>query len=116
MFLILNLSGYFAACLGAQQPQPQVSYEGERVAIVDLVARPYLDVAGLRSLVLQKPGEPYSNQKVQGSIGALKGTGQFSRVEVEVTPETAGLRVTFIMQPAFYIGMALPYAEKGGCS
>jgi outer membrane protein insertion porin family len=105
LFLILNLSGYFAACLGAQQPQPQVSYEGEKVAIVDLVARPYLDVAGLRSLVLQKAGEPYSNQKVQGSIAALKGTGQFSKVEVEVTPETAGLRVTFIMQPAFYIGM-----------
>ena len=40
-------------------------------------------------------------------------TGQFSKVEIEVTPETGGLRVAFVMQPAFYIGMIyFPGAAK----
>ena len=113
LLLVFNLSGYFAAWLSAGRPPSQVSYEGEKVAIVDLVARPSVDVEHLRSLVLQKPGEPYSNQKVQGSVAALKRTGQFSKVEIEVTPETGGLRVAFVMQPAFYIGMIyFPGAAK----
>jgi outer membrane protein insertion porin family len=112
-FAVLNLLGYFTVRLSAQQAPPGVSYEGEKVAIVDLVARPSVDVEHLRSLVLQKSGEPYSNQKVQSSIVALKRTGQFSKVEVEVTPETAGLRLAFVMEPAFYIGMIyFPGAAK----
>jgi hypothetical protein len=52
--LILNLPACFAAWLSAQQAEPGVSYEGERVAIVDLVARPSVDLQQLRPLILQK--------------------------------------------------------------
>ena len=62
-----------------------------------------LDV--LRPLIVQKAGEPYSDEKVQSSLAALKQRGGFSGVDVEVTPESAGLRVAFIVQPAFYIWM-----------
>jgi len=55
-------------------------------------------------MVAQKAGEPYSNSKVQQTLAALNRTRLFSKVEVQVTPEAAGLRVTFVMEPAFYIG------------
>jgi outer membrane protein insertion porin family len=102
---IMNLCGYFTLRLSAQQGQQPISYEGERVAFVDLVARPGVDVESLRPLILQKAEEAYANEKIQSSVAALGRTGQFSKVEVEVTPEAAGLRVVFVMQPAFYIGM-----------
>src|SRR5712692_1198373 len=105
VLLILSVFGRFTLRLCAQQPQQPISYEGERVAFVDLVARPGVDVESLRPLILQKAGEPYSNEEIQSSVAALGRTGQFSKVEVEVTPEAAGLRVVFVMQPAFYIGM-----------
>ncbi len=37
--------------------------------------------------------------------GGAPGDGKFTRVSVEVNPEAEGLRVTFILEPAFYIGM-----------
>ncbi len=102
---ISNLAGFLPLRLRAQQAQRQVSYEGQKVALVDLVVRPGMDVEALRPLILQKAGEPYSNERVQSSVAALKQTGGFNKVDVEVTPEPAGLRVAFVIQPAFYIGM-----------
>jgi outer membrane protein insertion porin family len=105
LFSLLILSAFFPARLPAQQARQPASYEGEKVAFVDLVVRPGMDVEALRSLILQKAGEPYSNEKVQSSIATLKQTGRFSKVDIEVIPEAGGLRVAFVAQPAFYIGM-----------
>lgn len=91
----------------------QVSYEGQKVSAVDLIANPYMDVESLRPLVKQRPGEPYSGAKVQESIAALQQTGKFSKVELQVSPEAAGLRLAFVMEPAFYIGIIeFPGATK----
>ncbi len=96
----------FTSPLFAQGTLPaKGSYEGQTVGAVDLIARPTMNVEDLRPLVLQKPGEPYSEKKVESTIAALERTHQFSKVDVEVTPESAGLRLQFILQPAFYIGM-----------
>ena len=111
LLLPVLLAGAFGARLRAQQDQsaqsaePGVSYEGQHVVFVDLVARPAIDVEALRPMVAQKAGEPYSNAKVQQTIAALNRTRLFSKVEVQVIPEAAGLRVTFVMEPAFYIGV-----------
>jgi hypothetical protein len=104
VLLVLNLGGFFATSLRAQQGQQQTSYEGANVAYVDLVARPGTNLDALRPLIVQKAGEPYSNEKVQSSVAALEKAGQFSKVEVEVSPEAAGLRVAFVAQPAFTSG------------
>ena len=88
----------------AQSLPPEVSYEGQHVAFVDLVARPAIDVEALRPMVAQKAGEPYSKAKIQQTVAALNRTRLFNKIEVQVTPEAAGLRVTFVMEPAFYIG------------
>ena len=72
---------------------------------MDLVAKPNVDVDALRPLVLQKEGETFSTAKVQSAVTALQQRGNFSKVEVEVTPEASGLRVMFVMQPVYYLGM-----------
>jgi outer membrane protein insertion porin family len=87
------------------QQNSKVSYDGQRVAAVDLVANPKISVDSLRPLVQQKPDEAYSTPKVEGTMSALKETGRFSKVEVDVKPDPGGLRVTFTLEPALYFGI-----------
>jgi outer membrane protein insertion porin family len=84
---------------------PQSVYEGQNVAEIDLVANPHRDVEQLRALVAQKPGQPYSQAKVEASIKALEGTGQFPKVQVNVVPDPAGLRLNFLLEPAYFLGI-----------
>jgi outer membrane protein insertion porin family len=91
----------------------QPSYEGQKIASVDLIANPRLDTTQYRALIVQKPGEPYSSEKVQASIKALEETGAFSKVEPKVQPDPSGLTLTFVLEPAYYIGMiTFPGATK----
>ena len=95
------------------QQSSKVSYDGQRVAAVDLVVDPKISVDSLRSLVQQKADAAYSTARVEGTISALKQTGRFSKVEVDVTPGPGGLRVTFTMEPALYFGIfQFPGATK----
>ncbi|MGD0226515.1 MAG: POTRA domain-containing protein [Terriglobia bacterium] len=95
------------------QQGPTELYEGLKVSTVDLVAQPLINVEDLRPLVAQKPDTPYSTSEIQKTAVALRGTRKFTRVEVEVNPEANGLRVTFILEPAFYVGMIyFPGATK----
>lgn len=102
---VLLVTGPATTSLNAQQPKQVVSYEGQQVGLVELVARPTIDVENLHSLVVQKPGEPYSEDQVQRTIDALLRTQLFSKVDVEVTPKPDGLQVLFVLQPAYYIGI-----------
>jgi outer membrane protein insertion porin family len=92
------------ATLPAQQSS-KVSYEGQRVATVDLIANPKISVDAVRPLVQLKPGQPYDGRKVKASIDALKKTGNFSKVEIGVKPDASGLHVTFTLEPALYFGV-----------
>src|ERR1700747_513323 len=95
------------------QQSSKVSYDGQRVAAVDLVAGPKISVDSLRPLVQQKPDEAYSTAKVEGTMSALKETGRFSKIEVDVKPDPGGLRVTFTLEPALYFGIFdFPGANK----
>ena len=44
---------------------------------------------------------------IRESVGALQKTNEFTQVQVSVEPQPGGLRVTFILQPASYIGLIL---------
>jgi outer membrane protein insertion porin family len=99
----------------AQQPETKNSsaYQGEAVASVNLVANPHLDLTSVSALVLQKAGEPYSQEKVQASVAALEATHQFTGVRTYITPEPKGLRLTFVLEPAYSIGIIqFPRADK----
>jgi outer membrane protein assembly factor BamA len=109
-FIFVALAG--SSHLECQQSS-KVSYDGQRVAAVDLVANPKISIDSLRPLVQQKPDEAYSTPKVEGTISALRETGRFSKVEVDVRPDPGGLRVTFTLEPALYFGIfQFPGATK----
>jgi outer membrane protein assembly factor BamA len=91
---------------GQQTAQsPEVSYDGQKVATVELVANPKIATDSFLPLVQQKAGQPYSSAQVEATIGALKETGRFTKVELLVKPEAGGLRLTFALEPAFYFGI-----------
>ena len=83
----------------------QASYNGQMVHTVELVTSPSLDTSDLRRLEQQHDHEPYSEEKVQATKAALWRTGRFRSVKVEVRPEAEGLRVMFVLEPAFYYGL-----------
>ncbi len=86
-------------------PAPGISYEGQRVSTVELAGRPDLDLKPLQALISQPSDAPYSQEKVDQTEAALRNAGKFQAVELQVTPEAAGLRLTFILQPAAYFGV-----------
>jgi outer membrane protein insertion porin family len=91
----------------------QIEYEGQPVAALDLVTDPRVDVQNLQALVEQKAGQPYSKQEIDATVAALNRTGIFTKVDVQVEPETAGLHVMIVMEPAYYYGvMKFPGAAK----
>lgn len=103
-FLLLLIS---LSCAAAQVSStgPQDLYNGQTVTTVDLIANPHRDVEPLRAAVSQKAGQPYSQADVQASISALQVAGGFEKVTVNVIPDISGLRLNFILEPAYYLGM-----------
>jgi len=88
----------------AVQGSPSV-YEGQNVGAIDLIGNPHHDLEPFRSLFVQKAGEPYSQAKIEASIAALERTGTFHKVQVNVVPDPAGLRLNFLLEPAYYLGI-----------
>jgi outer membrane protein insertion porin family len=110
--LVVVAGSSYIECQQTSQSN-KVSYEGQKVVAVDLIADPKMSVESLRSLVKQGAGEPYSGSKVKSTVSALRGTGRFSKVEVDVKPDPGGLHVTFMLEPVFYFGVfAFPGATK----
>src|SRR6266576_6103714 len=91
------------AQLAVQGPQPL--YNGQPVSAIDLVGNPHRDMEPLRPLVVQKAGQPYSQADVEASIRALEHTGLFPKVQVTVVPDPSGLRLNFLLEPAYYLGI-----------
>lgn len=98
---------YFATLAWGQvQVQgPSPVYDGQNVSAVDLIGNPHRDLEPFRSVPLQKAGEPYSQEKVEASIEALQKAGGFSKVTVNVVPDLSGVRVSFLLEPAYYVGI-----------
>jgi outer membrane protein insertion porin family len=97
-----------AACNAVAQhslPGAEAAYQGETVNSIDLVTNPHVDVEPFRALLAQKAGEPYSQDKVQASLAALEQTNKFGAIRASVTPQPQGLRLTFILEPAYYAGI-----------
>jgi outer membrane protein insertion porin family len=108
--LLIFTAGAWAQ-LAVQGPQP--IYDGQNVGAIDLIGNPHRDVESFRHLIEQQSGQPYSQSKVEASIAALQSTGQFPKVEVEVVPDPSGLRLDFLLEPAYSLGMVnFPGATK----
>jgi len=97
----------WSAALFAQlAPQgPQTAYNGQNVSAISLIANPHRDLTPLYPLVAQKVGTPYNEATIEATAQALKQAGDFPNVDISVEPEVAGLRVNFLLEPAYYLGM-----------
>jgi outer membrane protein insertion porin family len=95
----------FALILLQASTHGQASYQGQIVSSIGVIADPRLNTDKLRPLISQAIGQPYSQPRIDSSVGDLKKAGNFTKVRVDVEPETAGLRVNFILEPAYYIGV-----------
>jgi outer membrane protein insertion porin family len=115
MRTIITILLVVAGLAAAQKapPAPQAAYEGQNVSYISLIANPHRDLSPFWPVVTQKAGEPYSQQKVQDSASALQQKGGFGKVRVEVKPEIQGLQLSFILEPAWYVGVVeFPGAER----
>jgi len=81
------------------------SYEGQNVTSVELAGRPDLNLAEFQHLLVQHAREPFSIAKVNQSIAALKRSGKFQEVQLEVRPEPGGVRVLLVLEPGVYFGI-----------
>jgi outer membrane protein assembly factor BamA len=90
-----------------------LSYEGQQVSLVELAGRPDLDPKEFQRLIPIHSGEQLSRERILEAVDALRSTHQFKDVEVQLRPEFNGVRVTFVLQPALYIGLyQFPGAER----
>jgi outer membrane protein insertion porin family len=105
----------------AQQalPAPSTDESEEQEAVGQPVSR--VEVAGqsqettsrLEPLLVQRAGQPLSQESVNQSVAALKRAGNFTDVRVQVNPEAGGVSLLFIPEPAYYEGMVhFPGAVK----
>ena len=111
--LNLRIDAQGASAASGAQPQAPSSpnapllsaYEGQKVVSVEVAGRPGLDVAHFETLFSQKPGEPFSVDKVTASAAALKAAAKSDNVQVQVEPKANGIRVLLIAEPAVYFGI-----------
>jgi outer membrane protein assembly factor BamA len=85
--------------------RPQPVYDGQNVVAVDLIGNPHRDLDPLRAVVVQKANEPYAQAQVEASIEALQKAGGFPKVTAQIVSDASGLRINFLLEPAYYIGI-----------
>ena len=96
-----------ASPLHAQQAQPDsyAGFDGQPVSRVDIAAAPNVDIEKVRALIAQKAGQPFSEDAILQSVAALQQTHLFTEVQLTAEPDQSGLHLTFILQPADYVGL-----------
>ncbi len=106
-FLITCLVACLCIPARAQEAKPETyaGFEGKKVSKVEISVKPTMDSAAFRPLLKIKAGDSFSSAAVQESVKALEQTKEFSKVQVSVEPEQAGLSVLFILEPASYVGI-----------
>jgi outer membrane protein insertion porin family len=78
---------------------------GQPVTEVEVAGQSQEAAAHLESLIAQKAGQPLTQEAVDESIAALKQSGNFTDVRVQVNPEAGGVSLLFIPEPAYYLGI-----------
>ncbi len=101
----ISLQPLRAQQVAEQSQQIMQSYEGQNVSTIELAGRPDLDVSKYGSLLEQKQGQPFSTQQIEASVEALRKTGDFQDVVLDLRPETTGVRVIFVLKPAYYLAI-----------
>ncbi|KAA6465044.1 hypothetical protein DYQ86_03575 [Acidobacteria bacterium AB60] len=81
------------------------SYEGQTVSAIEVAGRPDLKESEFTPLFAQKAGQPFAKENVEKTAAAIRSSGKFQDVRIQVNPEANGVRVQFIVEPADYFGI-----------
>ena len=89
------------------------SYEGQNVTGIEIAGRPDLTSAQFSPLFALRAGQPFSSEKLDQTVNALKATGKFKEIQLQIEPEAKGVRVLLILEPAVFFGIfEFPGAEQ----
>jgi len=89
------------------------SYDGQNVVSIDVAGRPEAEAARFASLLIQKPGTPFSLDEVNRSVDAVKAVSRSQEVRVKVDSDAKGVRILLVLEPAAYFGIfRFPGAER----
>lgn len=101
-----------------QGEQAFTSYEGQNVSSIQIAGRPEPATSQYEHLFIQQAGQPFSQDNVEKTAAALKLAGHFDDVRIQIVPESNGVRVLLIIEPAVYLGIfefpgaqQFPYAQ-----
>lgn len=99
--------GALAVMGRSQQPTGYELFVGRPVSAVELAGRPGLDAAPLLAILPQKAGEPLDQAKIEQSLLLLRQRlgPAVTDIAVNILPEVAGIRVQFLLRPAYYFGV-----------
>jgi outer membrane protein insertion porin family len=117
---LLASFSYFSLSTMAQQPvavQDSAAalegYEGRTVSKIEIALAPDKNEELARSLIVQKAGQPLSHEAIQRSVAALQEHEEFRRVQLSIEPDVNGLRLIFLLQPVYHVGLvSFPGAER----
>ncbi|HEY2821130.1 MAG TPA: POTRA domain-containing protein [Candidatus Acidoferrum sp.] len=105
----------FALAQGSNtaEADPNAAFEGRTANKVEIAVQPSEDVEKLRGLIQQEQGKPFSIEAVRASVNALRETGKFKTVQVNIQFTPDGLRVLFLLPPVYKVGLiTFPGAKK----
>ena len=116
----LRLGAQAAPKSASQAPQTApateqilASYEGQNVTSIEIAGRPDLSTSQFTPLLAQRAGTPFAREKINQTMAAIKSSGKFSGVQLQVDPESNGVRVLLVVEPAIYFGVfEFPGAER----
>ena len=88
-------------------------YEGQMVSAVILAGRPDLNLQQFEPVMSQRANQPFSAKNVEQTAEALRSAGHFDQIRLHVQPDAWGVRVEFILEPAYWFGVyRFPGAER----
>lgn len=94
-------------CAEAQETsQQQLSlYKGQNVSSVDVAGQPGITLSDVQNLITTKQGQPLEQKQVEGDVNTLIEKGGYKGVRLDIEPESSGVRLVFVLQPATYVGV-----------
>ncbi|MBI3896627.1 MAG: outer membrane protein assembly factor BamA [Acidobacteria bacterium] len=97
----------------AAAPLSPLTAQWEGMPIVAIYHRsadpqqPPMDSPSFQRLLVQMPGEPFSQDKIRESIQHLFATGRFADIQVDAQQENSGVILTFLTESRYFIGSVL---------
>ena len=80
-------------------------FEGRTVSRVEIALAPDKNAALARSLIQQQAGQPLSRDAIMQSVAALQKHQEYRQVQLSVDPDAKGVRLVFLIQPVYRIGL-----------